>query len=247
MSAGLHIIVSHVSGRRMVAQGTDGVSRGCLKEGVAAGVDNMLKYIPLHLSASERNPRLREWLTTWLRCQHEILSPNDWFERGHDHFVSTDARNFWRPNFRSGTFVWQPPPGAAAVALEEMRKAIIKRPISTHLFLCPRLLTTEWRKQLNKTCDLVLFLPAGVDEEGWPLDMYEPLTLGIVFPLLLFAPWQRRGTPKMCHLARQMSGVCKGEKLAARDFLRQLFNEQRALTSMSEHVVRKLLYFTAGD
>jgi hypothetical protein len=40
-------IVSRVFGSRMIAQGTDGVSRGLLTEGVTAGLD-MLSFIPLH-------------------------------------------------------------------------------------------------------------------------------------------------------------------------------------------------------
>jgi hypothetical protein len=55
------IIVSHGLGTRMIAQGTDGVSRGLLTEGVTTGVD-MLTFIPLHLSALERNPLLVEWV-----------------------------------------------------------------------------------------------------------------------------------------------------------------------------------------
>jgi hypothetical protein len=42
------IIISHVSGEQMKSQGTDGVSRGQLKEGVLTG-DEMLLFIPFHL------------------------------------------------------------------------------------------------------------------------------------------------------------------------------------------------------
>jgi hypothetical protein len=37
MRAGARLVISHVSGERMKAQGTDGVSRGQLKEGVSTG------------------------------------------------------------------------------------------------------------------------------------------------------------------------------------------------------------------
>jgi hypothetical protein len=43
-----------------------------------------------------------------------------------------------------GTFVWAPPPAAAAVALEELRKARIKRQDSMHILVVPRLLMPEW-------------------------------------------------------------------------------------------------------
>lgn len=52
---GTQIIVSHVSGKRMIQQGTDGVSRGNLHEGVGSGM-SMLGFIPLHLGATQRSP-----------------------------------------------------------------------------------------------------------------------------------------------------------------------------------------------
>ena len=49
----LHVI--HVSGKRMIAQGTDGISRGDHSTGVMRGKP-MASFIPLHLSAFEREP-----------------------------------------------------------------------------------------------------------------------------------------------------------------------------------------------
>ncbi len=46
MTHGMAIHVIHVSGKRMIAQGTDGCSRGSLMEGVMAGQD-MLSFIDL--------------------------------------------------------------------------------------------------------------------------------------------------------------------------------------------------------
>ena len=65
-----------------------------------------------------------------------------------------------------GCFLWTPPPAAADVALEEMRKARIKRQLSTHIFVCPRLLTTEWLKQCHKATDCLFELPVGFSV--WP-------------------------------------------------------------------------------
>ena len=42
---GCQISVTHVSGNRMQAQGTDGVSRGLFKEGVTTGL-NILSFFP---------------------------------------------------------------------------------------------------------------------------------------------------------------------------------------------------------
>jgi hypothetical protein len=46
MTCGMTIHVIHISGRRMIAQGTDGCSRGSMMEGVMAGKD-MLDFIDL--------------------------------------------------------------------------------------------------------------------------------------------------------------------------------------------------------
>ena len=243
MHEGARIIVSHVSGERMKAQGTDGVSRGQLKEGVSSGSD-MLAYIPFHLTALQRFPPVETWLRSWLGKDMEVLTPEGWFERGHDILGGkNDAKGFWRHNLTSGTFVWAPP-AAASVAIEELRKARIKRQDSTHYFICPRLLTTEWLKQLYKTADIVFYVPPGTP--GWPKDMCEPLTIGIVFPFLCRCPWQLRGTPKMFYLARQVRRMFKEEEVDAGNFLRELLLGCRRLYTLQADVVRRLLYFRSA-
>jgi hypothetical protein len=37
-----------------------------------------------------------------------------------------DGHGFWRVEIKSGKFIWAPPPGAADIAVEELRKALIK-------------------------------------------------------------------------------------------------------------------------
>ena len=56
----------HVSGMRMIEQGTDGLSRGDLLEGVLNG-QRMLSFIPLHQTALEREPGLKGWISSWAR------------------------------------------------------------------------------------------------------------------------------------------------------------------------------------
>jgi hypothetical protein len=66
----------------------------------------------------------------------EILSPSQWFSRGHSYYGGYyDERGFWRLCIKPGKFVWAPPPGAADAEVEELRKALIKRRNSTHVFL----------------------------------------------------------------------------------------------------------------
>jgi hypothetical protein len=239
-----HIIVTHVSGKRMVAQGTDGVSRGHLKEGVSTGED-MLKFIPLHLSALQRSETLQDWIRSWLGNRAEFLEPCDWYERGHDFSGgSIDAKGFWRPNISPGTFVWTPPPAAAMVALEELRKARIKRQDSLHVVVIPRLLKPEWFRQLYKTCDLVFDIPPGAD--CWPSNLFEPVVIGIAFPFLSRPPWQLRRTPKMFQVARTLREMWEIGDLAAGHFLRQLLLEYAKLSSVPSNVVRQMLYFKRG-
>jgi hypothetical protein len=58
---GIIIRVIHVSGKRMIKVGVDGVSRGDLNAGVMAGA-NMLSFVPLHLSAVDCLEGLLPWL-----------------------------------------------------------------------------------------------------------------------------------------------------------------------------------------
>jgi len=242
IATGCRIILFHVSGERMKAQGTDGFSRGSLKEGIATGL-SMLSFIPLHLSAVERSPGVKDWIKTWFPkgTEVEFLEPEDWFERGHDlKEGSYDSRGFWRPGVKPGIFIWTPPPGAAEAAIEELRKARIKRQDSTHLFVVPRLLAPEWRKQVHKACDLVLEIPPG--HPCWPCDMYEPLIIGVCLPFIHSDPWQLKGTPKVLALVRKLRRVFKEAEVDGGDILRQFLLECKRIRTMPPDVVRKMLF-----
>ena len=52
------IQVIYVAGTRMTAQGTDGLSRGEMLEGVLKG-EQMLSFVPLHMSEWERESKLQ--------------------------------------------------------------------------------------------------------------------------------------------------------------------------------------------
>jgi hypothetical protein len=93
----------------MIAQGTDGLSRGDQHtEGVMQG-RAMIEYIPLHLSAFERSPRLKDWFSSSFgEMDHTFLQPQGWFDTGHR---------------QDGNFIWAPPPAAADVVVEQLGKA----------------------------------------------------------------------------------------------------------------------------
>jgi len=79
MNVGIKLYFIHVSGTRMISQGSDGLSRGKLYEGVMRG-EEMTSFIPLHLNALERSPELRSWIESWLVWNNrplEFLEPID--------------------------------------------------------------------------------------------------------------------------------------------------------------------------
>ena len=59
----LHVV--HVAGTRMIAQGTDGLSRGSFLEGVVAG-SIMLSFIDLALPAIRRLPVIIKFMRSWV-------------------------------------------------------------------------------------------------------------------------------------------------------------------------------------
>lgn len=155
----VHVI--HVSGTRMIAQGTDGLSRGEMLEGVIDG-DPMLKHIPLHLLAVQRSPKLISCIKLWLGEEASLLKNEEWYDKGHgiDGGVWSED-GLWWPQEKKGRWIWEPPPAAAEVAVEQLRVARMNWIDSTHLFVCPKLMTPRWRRQLFKVSDLVLVCPVG--------------------------------------------------------------------------------------
>ena len=142
---------------------------------------------------------------------------------------------------QSGTFVWDLPPGAADTALEELRKARIKRQSSLHIVLIPKLFTHLWKKQFLKCCDFSIEIPAG--QNFWSHDQFEPLTLGICFPLLPSRPWQFRHTPKLFSMERTLSKVVKSYSLDGGRLLREFLLATRSWHTLPESMVWSLLFF----
>jgi hypothetical protein len=95
MTSGMVLHIIHVAGTIMIAQGTDGLLRGNLLEGVMKGED-FLGFIPLHLSALQRSPELEDWFKGMFpKGELEILAPEDWFGKGHDIRSWYKNRGHW--------------------------------------------------------------------------------------------------------------------------------------------------------
>jgi hypothetical protein len=169
----IHVV--WVSGKRMIAQGTDGLSRGEFTSGVMRGMP-MLEFVPLHLSVLDRRKdQVLSFINDITGGENiAILEPFQWLLDPHD---------------RDGTFLWTPPPVIADVAVFQLAEAAHIRPWNTHIAVIPGLMTALWRKMLTKASDLVLTLP--FDETLWPRETeFEKLTIAISFPLLARKPWR---------------------------------------------------------
>jgi len=240
----IHFI--HVAGTRMIAQGTDGLSRGDLGEGVMKG-RSMLSFVPLHLSAAERSPSILGWVKGWITpCLKsgeviEILTEADWFWRAHDidgGFINPDG--LWTPKYRTGLFVWFPAPASGQVAVEQLREARNKRTQSLHVIIIPRMFSCLWRRQLLRVADISFELPF-IDQIWSKEEQHEPLTIAFVFPFLNHSPWQLRRAPAFLEMARVMSRVWKEDNLAPGCVLCKLLSSTRALGAMSKELVRRVL------
>jgi hypothetical protein len=90
------IVLVHVAGRRMIWQGSDGLSRGDENAGVISG-EEMMSLVPLHKAGVDRSENLLSWVWSW--CGNEtarekvsLLQPEDWAS----------------PHVEGGTYVWSP-------------------------------------------------------------------------------------------------------------------------------------------
>jgi len=207
----LHLI--HVSGKRMIDSGVDGISRGDHTSGVMDGED-LVSFVPLHLSAFDRSPGLRPWLEDILDGHDaNFLSPEGWFN-------GADAE---------GTFVWTPPPAAADLVVERLGTARHKRPNSLHLVVVPRLMTGYWRKASLKATDCCVQIQAG---SLWDMKVqFEPLLIFFCLPFLPHRPCfekRARDSAELCRILLE-ERLPKADTPLSRDLLRQLLGQTRTV------------------
>jgi hypothetical protein len=94
MKYDLHLHIVHVSGRRMVAEGADGLSRADHGEGVMLR-SKICCFIPLHLDPVAWEKKVGKWIEDITPgLNFKVLDPSGWFN---------DAHKF-------GNFVWNVPP-----------------------------------------------------------------------------------------------------------------------------------------
>ena len=240
MDIGLNLHMVHVTGTRMIAQGTDGLSRVMMCEGVMAGKD-MLDYVDI--AKSQRHPALAEFMRS--RTESADLRPlreEEWYMEGHGIVGGQkDNHGIWIPTHAPNgrVYWWDPPPVLADVALEEAMKARHKRSNAYHIFSIPRLYTPAWTRLFHKFADFVVKLPAG--STHWPSGMHEPLFLGISLPYVRHNPWSLRGTPLLVDMEGQLRQMLSSGEGDGGHILRKLFQIPGRLCSVSEDMARGVL------
>ena len=237
----IHVI--HVAGTRMIAQGTDGGSRGSLLEGVMTGKP-MLNFVELSRTGVERHPALLDWVRAWTNRPELLpLTPEQWFVEGHGICGGkTNEDGIWIPfhERRHSMHLWCPPPAVADAALEELLKARHKRTDTYHIILIPRLMTPRWRRLFYKACDFSCVIPAGF--EHWPSNMFEPIYLGIVLPFTHHRPWQLKRAPLLLELERKMRSMLGSGESDGRVILQQLLDLHPRLCSVRKDVACRMLH-----
>ena len=189
---------------------------------------------------------LRSWCEQPGDEQFLALTPEGWFERGHD--IIGGAKNgdgVWLPEYKSGNYLWFPPPAAANICIDELRKARHKRQTSTHIFVCPRIMAPSWRRRMHRSADVILSIPPG--HPAWPIDMHEPLNIAIYFPFLKSKPWQLKGSGQFLDMERQVQGMLSSDPGSERSVLRKFWKLARQLPFMSRELVLQVLQGSRGD
>ena len=203
----------HISGDRMIATGIDGLSRGDHESGITLGYD-LRDYLPLDRSAFDYpDNSLERFCRSWMGDDYSPpATPVDWFCKAQ----------------KPGIHIIAPPPAAAVYALKEVARARHKRPRHvTYVILIPRLLyQEEWRSRFQKEVDVWFTLSNG---DYWPHIAYEPLLVGISFPLYRTQPWLlRMERDKVVGLGRSLSEMSKQSNFLVGDHLRKLWQDPRA-------------------
>ena len=133
------------------------------------------------------------------------------------------------------------PPTALDVALEQLRLAKAKRVESTHIIIIPCLFTTLYCHLLDKEATLVLHIPIGLLFQ--PYNIFKLIILIFLFPYTRFSLWRIRRIQKLFIVVRELEEVQKDKSLDRGNILHKFLLEMAKLHSLSECMVRKLLYF----
>ena len=156
-----HII--HISGKRMIEYGVEGLSRSCPTERIVQ-IEYMLSILPLHRSAIGRSLGL----VSWIRLSYLDKEP----------FVYLNSNGWDTNDFSRVNYVWVPPPVTADTTLEQLCRNVHLYPENCRIVCIIRLMMGIWRTLLMKVSDCFLTIP--YDEYVWSSCNFEPLILSII-------------------------------------------------------------------
>ena len=146
----------HVAGSRMIAQGSDGLSRGDMYEGVMRG-ESMLSHVPLHLNAVERSPALLNWIVPWAsKFGNEwrtSLQPGGLSAAMISMAVDQTRMEFGCRNTEAALWCGRRLLGLLDESLRSFDSQAQEAEI-VPCFVCPRLMWDEWRRHIHKSSDL---------------------------------------------------------------------------------------------
>jgi hypothetical protein len=198
-----------ISGKRMISQGSDGLSRGDFSSGVMSG-QHFLKHLPLDESAFDRQKELKNKLMACLPGNDwKVASTEDWF---YQVFQEPEA-----------SWVWAPPPALAKIAVEQMCEVKHIFPNSKHVFLCPALWTGTWRKALGKIADTMFSISAR--SYLWPAAMFKPLTIAFLSSPLSSSPWTIRRSNQVGRWTSEICALQSDTRRAFRDKMREFWTK----------------------
>ena len=161
----------HVAGKRLIAQGTDGLSRGQTRVGALSGTTaDVNTYNPLVARPQPVPMELRAWAAQRWPSQAYLQHPDQW-DAGH---------------VRGADTLWMPPPTMARQALLAfLRQRMIAPTTTAATFLLPRRYTAPWRRLLRQFT--VSTVRAG-DGPHWPTGEFEPLLVARCEPWVPLPP-----------------------------------------------------------
>jgi hypothetical protein len=243
MAYRMTIHVVHISGKRMIAQGTDGCLRGSLIEGVMVGAD-MLTFVDLASGSIDHQPPLLELVCSWLGHPGlKAFTPEGWFEKGHEiSGGKLDEQKVWIPQHckKDQMFLWAPPPAVADMAMEELLKSRHKRMDLLHVVLIPRLMAPRWRRLFNKVYDFTCVVSPGPPFRM--TDMYEPLWVGIILPFVHCRPWSLKRAPLLVEMGWELRRVLKASEGDGGNILRKLLHLPKRIAPLPQHVACGMLH-----
>jgi hypothetical protein len=166
---------------------------------------------------------VKSWLDPNSSGAAHILSEKQWFMEGHGIIGGRrDQHGIWIPIHASNgkSYIWEPPPVIADVALEECAKAIHKQTDAFHVILIPRLYSLLWLCMFYKLSDFIFHISPG--SQYWLTLMHEPLFVSISLPILSKSPWTLRRMPFPVGFERDLQNLPHCSEAAGRDILCQL-------------------------